>query len=186
MVEKIVNQWGSLVLRGVFAIMLGLLIIIWPTKTLTVTAWLVGLYFLVEGIVVMLSAIFRHKAYEHWFMEFLKGAFTLFLGVVIAAYPSMTIGVLFFFLAIWLLVGGIVLIFQAITHRRDLFSNEWLTAAGGVISILFAMVLLAQPTLSITVATVLVGVVILLTGIYTIAVGMQLRSYKGDLKKLNK
>jgi uncharacterized membrane protein HdeD (DUF308 family) len=184
MVDDITKRWGMVVIQGLLGILIGIIIIVWPTKSLVMTTWLVGLFLLIEGVIVALSAIFQHKKYEHWAMTLLRGLVTLIIGIFIYTYPTMTIGVLYFLLALWLLVGGIVMLVEAVHLRKELFADEWLLAAGGVISILLSIVLMSRPVGSVTVVTVIMGVVILLSGIFKTAYGFQLRSYKGDLKKL--
>jgi uncharacterized membrane protein HdeD (DUF308 family) len=183
--EEMVSKWGLVVLRGLLGILMGLLLIAWPTRSLVLVTWFTGLYLLIDGVITCLQAIFLHKKYEHAGILFIQGIVTLFLGLLVYAYPIMSIGLLYFLLAIWILVSGFVMIIQAFRMRREVFSGEWLLAAGGVIAILLAVFLMANPTETIKVAMVLIGALILVAGIFGVAYGFQLKSFKGDLKQLS-
>jgi uncharacterized membrane protein HdeD (DUF308 family) len=182
MKNDVTNRWGMMVLSGVFSLLLGLVVIISPTKTLGMFAWLTGLFLLIEGVIFSLIALFSIKKYADWGALLLRGVVTLLLGLVIFANPQLSIGVLYFLMAIWVLIGSITMLVEAFHQRKELMGAQWLLVAGGIIGLMFAMLLFSQPTAVITVSMVLFGVLMLLSGIFSIALGLQTRQMEKLLK----
>lgn len=181
---QLTSQWGILVFRGVVSLLLAILLISWPYKSLMVAAWLVGLFLLIEGIMVAIGAIIRRKNIEHWGLVFSQGLLTVGLGLIISVYPQITIGVLYFMFALWVVIGGILLLVEAVRQRKEVMGLQWLFVVGGVISLLFAYVLLSQPQATMAISMMIFGVILLLNGVLQIAYGMQVRSFEHDLRQL--
>ena len=182
MYKELVDKWWLLALKGVFALILGLILIAYPVKTQVVITWIIGLFALIEGLLVSLLAIINHKKFEHWGLLLIRGIFGILLGLVLFAWPGLSLAVILFLTSLWLLVVGIVLIFEAVSLRKE-DVGEWLIAALGLILILFGIFIMSNPQLSLSILGVVMGLMMLLNGIINIALGFQLR---GDRKSLTK
>lgn len=182
MYKELVDKWWLLALKGVFALILGLILIAYPVKTQVVITLVIGLFALIEGLLVSLLAIINHKKFEHWGLLLIRGIFGILLGLVLFAWPGLSLAVILFLTSLWLLVVGIVLIFEAVSLRKE-DVGEWLIAALGLILILFGIFIMSNPQLSLSILGVVMGLMMLLNGIINIALGFQLR---GDRKSLTK
>lgn len=186
MVEEYAEKWWLVALRGIIGVLLGIVLISWPVKSLAVFVWIVGLFALVEGVILVLMSLFNAKKWENWGYVFMQGVISLILGLILFAWPEITIAALFFLIALWIIVAGILLIVQGIKVRKEIGGGEWMLIAGGIISILFAFFLFSNPQVSLALAGVIIGLVILVSGIFTTAFGLQIRRFEKKVKKLER
>ncbi len=181
--EDYVGKWWLIAMRGILAVIMGLLLIASPVKSLIVLATLVGVYLLIEGVVLMILSLTQVKKDDDWWVFFFQGLITLIIGWLIFALPQLTLAALVFLVAIWIFVVGIAMLFEAFQDRKVLFGGEWLLTAGAIVLLLISFALFSNPQLTLTLAAVLMGVVVLISGIFTTALGFQLKSFD---RKLNK
>jgi uncharacterized membrane protein HdeD (DUF308 family) len=180
MYRELVDKWWLLAIKGVVAIILGIILISYPVKTQVVITWIIGFFALIEGLLVSLIAIIKHKKFENWGLILIRGIFGILLGVILFAWPGLSLAVILFLTGLWLLVVGIVLIFEAIALRKE-DVGEWLIAALGIILILFGLFIIKNPELSLSIIGVVLGLMMLLNGIVNVAFSFQL---KGEKKKI--
>ena len=103
------TYWGLLLLRGLINLGFGLALLFWPSATVTVVVWLVGLDLVLTGIIAFIVSFQVPK--EMGRSSFLLQAIlTVVLGVLIMAWPSATLTVISVILAILLILFGLVLL----------------------------------------------------------------------------
>src|ERR1700732_2990460 len=54
---KLGDIWWAFMLRGVFAGVLGIFALIWPTPTFTILTRMIGLYYLADGLTGLVGAL---------------------------------------------------------------------------------------------------------------------------------
>src|ERR1700732_2066970 len=55
--SKLGDIWWAFMLRGVFAGVLGIFALIWPTPTFTILTRMIGLYYLADGLTGLVGAL---------------------------------------------------------------------------------------------------------------------------------
>jgi len=131
--------WSSLALRGACALVFGVVSFIWPGLSLTTLVLIWGAYALIDGGVAVLAG-FKSKI---WSLVFI-GVIGVLAGIGTFMYPGMTALVLLYFIAAWAVITGILALYIAIHLRKEL-SGEWVLALAGVLSVLFGVMLIANP-----------------------------------------
>ena len=182
MYRELVDKWWLLALKGVVAIILGIILISYPVKTQVVITWIIGFFALIEGLLVSFLAIINHKKFESWGLLLMRGLFGVLFGIILFAWPGLSLAAILFLTGLWLLVVGIVLIFEAIALRKE-DVGEWLIAALGVILILFGLFVIKNPQISLSILGVVIGLMMLLNGIVNLAFSFQLKGEKKNLAK---
>ena len=91
-------------------------------------------------------------------------------------WPGMTALVLLIFIAAWAIATGIMQIIGAIRLRKEI-DNEWLLVAGGVVSVIFGVVLLAQPGAGALALIFVIGAYAIIYGIILVAFALRLRKH---------
>lgn len=175
MLQEIVGKWWLIVLKGFVAVSFGMLAISWPGKTLAFFALLFGLYLLIEGVLTVLLALINHKKLERVWTIIFQGILAIIVGLIIFSWPGITVAALYFIFALWMMITGIIVIVQAILHRHDV-PGEWLLIASGLIMLMFGMLLINNPQISVAIVGILFGLSLLFNGVMTIAFGFQVRS----------
>jgi uncharacterized membrane protein HdeD (DUF308 family) len=179
MLEALARYWWAVVLRGVLAVLFGLMALIWPDITVLVLVALFGAYCLVDGVIALGTALFGGAAAAGrrvWLV--VEGIAGVIAGIITFAWPGVTTLVLLWVIAFWALVTGIMEIVAAIRLRREL-QGEWLLILSGAISVLFGLVLIVWPASGALALIILIGIYALIFGIVLIALGLRLRRVQG-------
>ncbi len=184
LIQELAERWWLIALRGGLALLLGLGLVMYPAKTLTVITWVVGLWALVEGIALMVMALIKHVEVDGWGLLFFQGLLGVFLGVVLMALPAISLGIVFFLVGLWLVLVGIVLVVEAMQVRQEILGGEWLLLATAILSMLFGVFLIGNLQVGVAVAGLLLGIMMLVFGMMTIAFGFQLKREANKIKKL--
>jgi uncharacterized membrane protein HdeD (DUF308 family) len=173
--EALGRNWWLLALRGLAAVIFGVLAFAWPGTTLITLVWLFGAFALVNGILSLAVAINAPKGYPRFGSLILGGLLGILAGLLAFVMPGITALGLLILIASWAMVTGILEIIAAIKLRKEI-SNEWLLVLAGVASLAFGVVLLLQPAAGALVLIWWIGAYALLFGILLIVLAFRMRS----------
>src|SRR6202048_2608491 len=137
-------NWWLVALRGLVAILFGLLALVWPGVTLITLIWLFGAFALVNGLLSLMLAAKAPKGYPRVGSLILGGLLGILAGLLTFVMPGITALGLLILIAAWAMVTGILEIVAAIRLRKEI-TNEWLLILVGLASVAFSIVLLLQP-----------------------------------------
>src|SRR4051794_18320940 len=144
MVMVLARNWWALVLRGLFAVLFGIMAFAWPGITLGALVLLYGAYALVDGIFAIAAALAGRTGGLPWWAMLLEGVAGIAVGIMTFAWPGITAIVLLYLIAAWALVTGVLEIVAAIRLCREI-RGEWLLALSGILSVLFGLALVVNP-----------------------------------------
>src|SRR6516162_4540664 len=142
MLHALAKHWWVLLLRGICAILFGVLTFVWPGITLLTLVLLYGAYALADGVLALAEAVMGGAPAPRWWLA-LVGLLGIAVGILTFAWPGITALVLLLFIAGWAIATGILQIVGAIRLRKEI-ENEWLLIAGGVLSVIFGLILVVQ------------------------------------------
>ena len=138
------TNWWLLALRGLAAVILGLLTFLQPEITLFVLVALFGIYCLINGILTLVMAYRRGRGQSRWWTLALEGLASLIAGGLTLAWPGISLLGLLYVVALWAVVTGIFQIVTAIRLRKQI-TGEWLLFLGGLLSVLFGGIVVFWP-----------------------------------------
>ena len=169
------HLWKSTLLSGVLAVIMGALMLAWPSKTLVVAATLFGVYLLISGIAQVFFAFSLHVTAGGRVLLFISGAASLVLAVL--AFRHFGEGYAVLLLAIWIAVG---FIFRGVAHTVSAISDPALPGRGweiffGIISLIAGVVMLAWPGLSLLTLLMVVGWYLVFIGVFEIVMSFVIR-----------
>lgn len=168
------TYWWIFLLRGIFSLMLGLLAIVWPGATFTTLIVFLGAYLFIAGVFAVVGAIAARRTTENWGIFLLSGLAGIILGVLTLYNPFATGAALIFLVGFWAMLAGIFEIIIAI-RLRALITGEGWYFAGGLLSILFGILLLSNPEVAAITLTWLFGFYAVISGIMLISLSFRLR-----------
>ncbi len=169
------SPWWAFVVRGIAAVLFGVLTWIVPGAALLSLVFLFGAYALVEGVINIAGAVRRTTArpQPRWVL-LLEGIVSVIAGVIAFIIPGITALSLLYLIAAWSLVTGVLEIATAIRLRREI-KGEWLMALSGVLSIVFGVLLMIFPGPGALAVVFWIGAYAVVFGAMLIALGIRLR-----------
>jgi uncharacterized membrane protein HdeD (DUF308 family) len=174
MVNTLAQNWWTLVLRGVAAVIFGILAYVWPGITFTVLVLFFGAYALWDGVFALIAA-FRTQAERRWPLV-LEGLVGIAAGVLTFIWPGAATLALLLIIGAWAFVTGIFEIVAAIRLREEI-EGEWLLLISGLLSVLFGIALAIWPAAGLVAVTWLIGAYSIVFGILLIVLGFRLRNW---------
>ncbi|HTO62374.1 MAG TPA: HdeD family acid-resistance protein [Bradyrhizobium sp.] len=138
------RNWWVLLLRGLVTIAFGVLILFQPGVSLVTLVLLFGAFSMADGVLGVWGAIAGRKKNEDWWALLLWGLVGIGVGILTFAAPGVTTIALLFYIAIWAIATGVLQIVAAIRLRKEI-QGEWLLILAGLASVVFGVLLMAQP-----------------------------------------
>jgi uncharacterized membrane protein HdeD (DUF308 family) len=183
MMIVLAHNWWALALRGLFAILFGVMAFAWPGITLGAMVLLYGAYALVDGVFAIAAAVTGRTRGIPWWALLLEGIAGIAIGVMTFAWPGITALVLLYLIAAWAIVTGVFEIVAAIQLRKEI-RGEWILALSGALSILLGVLLVARPTVGLLWIVWMTGAYAIVFGSLLIALGFRLRRLSRELAAL--
>jgi uncharacterized membrane protein HdeD (DUF308 family) len=174
MVVVLARNWWALALRGLAAVLFGIMAFAWPGMTLGVLVLLYGAYALVDGVLAIIAAVAGRTSGMPWWALLLEGVLGITVGILTFAWPGITALVLLYLIAAWAVATGVFEVVAAIRLRREI-RGEWLLALSGIISVLFGIALVINPVGGALAVVWLIGAYAIAFGVLLIALGFRLR-----------
>src|SRR5258706_8633506 len=106
--ELLHRTWWVLALRGLIALLFGILALAWPSLTLLVLVALFAAYALICGIAALVGSVNNRKKDDDWWLILLLGLVSIGAGVIAVVHPDLTTLVLVLVMGANALVTGIL------------------------------------------------------------------------------
>lgn len=174
--DVIVLNWWMLALRGVAALIFGILAFVWPGMTLLGLVFLFGAYALLNGILSLVAAFKAPEGMANKGSLIFLGLLSIVAGLLTFFIPGITALGLVLLIAAWALVNGVIEIVAAIKLRK-VVRNEWLLILAGVLSVVFGILLLLQPGVGGLALIFWIGAWAIVMGILLLILAFKIRSH---------
>jgi uncharacterized membrane protein HdeD (DUF308 family) len=179
MSARLAQNWWLIALRGVLAIVFGVIAILLPGVTLAALVLLFAAYMLVDGILAIIAGVRAARRHERWVALVLEGVVDLIACAIAVVWPLATILAFIILSGAWAIVSGGLLLSAA--FRLNIAHGRWLMAFGGAVSLLWGFLLLIQPVLGAVALAWWMGAYALFFGGALIALAIRLRSRRRAL-----
>jgi uncharacterized membrane protein HdeD (DUF308 family) len=173
-VQVLARNWWALALRGLFAIVFGLIALAMPGLTLYALVIVFGAYSFVDGIFGVAAAVRAAEAHTRWGWLLVEGIAGILTGIIAFVVPGITALVLLYLIAAWALVTGVLELFAGFKLHGHL-ANEWLLLLGGAASIIFGVLLIVHPLAGALAVLWLIGIYALVFGILMLWLAFRMR-----------
>ncbi|HEX7363779.1 MAG TPA: DUF308 domain-containing protein [Dehalococcoidia bacterium] len=175
------KHWWQILVRGIIALIFGIVVLAWPTAALIIFALLFGAFVFVDGIFTLVAAINYKAGSGRRVWLYVAGIAGILVGLVIFLLPvvaiPMLILILVYLIAAWALVTGVMELVYAFQANQDT-AIRWMFAISGILSIILGILMLLKPLIGALVIAVVVGAYAVLAGILLIILSFRLRSIK--------
>jgi uncharacterized membrane protein HdeD (DUF308 family) len=176
MVEMLARNWGWVLMRGIAAILFGILAFANPGIALMTLVLLFGAYAFLDGVFMLVSAVANRKGQSGWAALLVGGILGIAVGIGTVLLPKLTAVALLAVIASWAIIIGIAEIVAAITLRKVL-TGEWMLMLAGLGSAIFGVFIFARPSLGALAVVLWIGTWATVSGILLVALAFRLRSW---------
>lgn len=174
-VQSTRNYWWWTLIRSLVFILFGIAALLWPGPTLAFFIYLFGVFAIVEGIIAVATAIQERQVYKNWWVLMLAGIAGIIVGILVFSWPGITSLILFYMVAAWAFVVGIMAIVSAFS-RFTLPGVDWPLILGGVVLIVLGLVMAAHPVVSILSLLWVLGLAAVIYGVLLFVRSFQFKS----------
>jgi uncharacterized membrane protein HdeD (DUF308 family) len=175
MIETLARHWWVPVIRGIAAIVFGIIAFVYPGLTIATLVLFFGAWVLIDGIFRVIGAIGHRGSDPDWGWQIVIGIVGIIVGLLTFHAPQVTALALVVYIAAWALMIGATEIAFAIKVRREI-KGEWFLILMGLASIIFAVLLLWNPIAGAAAVIWLIAWYAVVLGILAIFFGFRLRS----------
>src|SRR5947208_16999331 len=175
LIETLKRHWWVPVIRGIAAIVFGVIAFVYPGLTIAVLVLLFGAWVLVDGIFRIVGAIGHRASDSDWGFNLIIGILGIIIGLLTFHAPGITALALVIYIAAWAFMIGATEIALAIKMRQEI-KGEWFLILMGLASIIFAGFLLWNPLAGAAALIWIVAWYAVILGVLAIFFGFRLRS----------
>jgi len=177
LIETLKRHWWVPVIRGIVAIVFGIIAFTHPGLAATTLVLFFGAWVLIDGIFRVVGAIGHRASDPDWGWHLVIGLLGIIVGLLTFHAPGITALALVIYIAAWALMIGASEIAIAVKMRREI-KGEWFLILMGLASIVFAVLLLWNPIAGAAAVIWLIAWYAVVLGILAIFFGFRLRSLK--------
>jgi uncharacterized membrane protein HdeD (DUF308 family) len=176
---KLGDIWGAFMLRGVFAGVLGIFALIWPTPTFTILTRMIGLYCLADGLPGLVGALRASNRGTY----LLQAVVSLVVGGFLLFWPSTSARTLLMVFGGWALFTGVSNILAARRTNVEETDRRLSTTMGGAVAVV-GLILLIWPGTGVVAISWIIALAALLLAALLIFLALRLRRFKKRVDKL--
>ena len=173
MSAALAQNWWAIALRGVFAIVFGIVALVLPGATMLALVLLFAAYMLLDGIFAIVAGVRAIRRQDRWGWLIVEGVVDLIAGAIAVVWPLVTVIAFVLLLGAWAIVSG-ALLFGA-SFRLHIVHGRWLLALAGGISVVWGVLAILRPLTGAVALTWLLGGYALLFGAVLVALAFRLR-----------
>ncbi len=168
------RHWWAPAVRGIFAILLGLLAFAWPGLFAEAVVLVFGIYFLIQGLFTLFTAADLREEQHRGSLVF-NGLIGIGAGLALVLLPGVFLVIAVWVIAFWALATGALEISAALNLPGG-SGGKWLFALSGLFSIIVGLLLLTRPGAGVAAVLWLIGIYAVVAGVTMIGVALRLRS----------
>jgi uncharacterized membrane protein HdeD (DUF308 family) len=177
------KHWWLLLLRGIAAIVFGVLAFMWPGLTLLTLVILYGVFAIADGVFALVAAFGpTSRDVPKWWLV-LTGILDIGAGLIALFWPGITALVLIVFIGAWAIVRGVMEIIAAVQLRKEI-EGEWLLVLAGVLSVLFGLGVLIYPGAGALALAWLIGIYAIAIGAVMVMLALRLRLHNATMSEI--
>ena len=177
--SAIVQSPASLTVRGILALLFGIIAIMMPASAFWALVFVFGAYALIDGNSALSSAISRRDRDGRGWLG-VEGAAGIIVAIITVLFPGGAALALIALVSAWALVTGVLKVVLAIKLRREI-RGEWLLAVSGVASIILAILIMRMPITATLALVWTLGIYAFVMGGLLIALSLRVQRWERDV-----
>lgn len=181
--SKVIKHWWLLLIAGILFIIAGCVSLFFPAETYLGLSLLLGIFILVAGISrIVIANSSRYMPGWGWMLT--GGILEILLGLLLCFYPGLSVSTLYLFVGFYIMFSGCGLIAASIDMQKFGIKKWGWILASGIISILFAFLVIANPLFGGAAVAFLVGFAFIFAGASLVMFSFKLRNFHKHFKNM--
>ena len=179
MQSTLLDYWWVPLVRGIVAILFGVLVLVWPGLSILAFLAIIAAFWIADGALSMYyAAKARDRGWPFW-----GGLISVAAGVAAIAAPGVAAISILIVISVWAIARGLLDIYTAIKFHREI-DFEWWLALSGAVSILFGALVLMNPAAGALAMATLIGAFAIAIGIALILAGFRIRTFRNKRRPM--
>jgi uncharacterized membrane protein HdeD (DUF308 family) len=174
MIAVLAKNWWAVGIRGVIGILFGLVALFLPGSTMLSLVLVFAAYAFVDGVFAIVSAVRAARERERWGYLLLEGLVDIAAAAVAVLWPGITVVAFVFVVAFWAIITGVLELMAA--FRLDFIDGRGWLIFGGIVSVLYGVLLIVAPMIGAVVLTWWLGAYALVFGVCLVVLAFKLRA----------
>ena len=174
MIRAMAEKWWTFVVRGLLAILFGILAMSYPGLTLILLMLFVGAFWVIEGL-LGLFGVMGGEGNKLWGL--LYAFVTIIAGVYVMTRPAISAIALALVIGIWAIIKGFSEIGIAVRLRKEI-QGEFYMILMGLIAVLFGLFLVFRPGAGALAIVTVIAIFAIVQGVLAILLGFRLKGLK--------
>ncbi|HEY5806693.1 MAG TPA: HdeD family acid-resistance protein [Povalibacter sp.] len=174
LIQGAAKAWWLVALRGLFAVIFGVIAWISPGGTVLALVMLWGAYAIADGVISLITAFHWRDSGKPLWALILMGIAGIAAGVLTFVAPGITAVVLLMFIAGWAVIIGVLQILSAIRLRKEI-DNEWMLGLSGLASLIFGVLMFVRPGAGALAVMWIISLYAVIFGVVLIVLGFRLK-----------
>lgn len=170
------RHWWTIALRGVIAILFGIVALTAPGTVLLSLAFVFGIYLLIDGVFGLVGTVRAVSAHGHWGALLAEAVLNILMGLIALFMPGAAVLAFVLLMAAWALISGALMIAAAL--RLHATHGRWWLGLGELASLVWGALLVLAPIMGAVVLTWWLGVYAIVFGVALLIGGWQLRAQR--------
>jgi uncharacterized membrane protein HdeD (DUF308 family) len=172
------SSWWAIVLRGIVACIFGILVLANPSVGVAALILMFAVYAAVDGVAAIATAVSHGRAGLRWGWWLFEGLVSLAVAALALARPGITLLAVVLLIAFRAILLGLTEVGGAIGGKG--LDHRWLLGLTGVVSLLFGVLMLANPVAGTIAIVWVIGVYAVVFGVMLVIVGVRALGARHD------
>jgi uncharacterized membrane protein HdeD (DUF308 family) len=167
-----------IMLKGIFLLVTGLVLLIFPNATLTTLIFVMGIYWLIDGVSTIVNSIKKRETHSAWAWGIFTGVLVTIAGLVVLSRPILsallTTSFLMWFLGVSALIHGFSSLITGLRLPKSTGRTSMIW--GGVFSVLFGVIIMSSPYMSAVTLVYIIGAIAVIGGVSILFVASKMKN----------
>ncbi len=170
-------SWGSMLFRGIVALLFGITLLVYPGLTLATLVLFFAGFAAISGLFAVIGALVQRNVDPDWILHFIEGLIGIVIGVLVWTWPGISSMVLLYTIAFRSMLSGLMQLVAAIKLRRVVPNEFWLVISA-LLSIVFGLIVFRFPGAGAVGIAWVIGFYAILFGLIMIMLAFKLKKVK--------
>lgn len=178
------KKWWLLLIKGFILILLSIIIMMNPERTIVTISIFMGISLIITGIVLLFISSELRKAMDNWTMRLAEGLLDIVFGFFLLAHPDVGLALVPILIGFWVIFYGVLILAGSFQFVERMKFRQKAIMLVGIITIILGFIIAYNPNITIVSISILIGVPILIIGLANIFFAVNMKHLDPGQKEI--